>query len=161
MTNPAGETPVVPGQPQPQYAAPPAGYVAGPAVKPPNPKLVFWTSPTGIVLMLTAVAVLVIAIMLITPSNGSRVAKDLSVTVLSCTFTGDTATAGLEVTNTGTRTIQRATLHIEYRDSSGNRIDTDTSTVRDITAGDTVRQDETTLLNARATSGTCHITGIS
>ncbi len=159
MTYPADQTPVVPGQPQ--QPTPAAGYIPGPPVKPPSLRLVYWTSPTGIVIILTAAVAVMIAIALLSPTNGSRVAKDLSIGVKGCTFTGDTATASLSITNTGKRTIQHATIHIEYRDDSGSRIDTDTTTVRDIAPGDTVLADEPTLLNARATSGTCHVTGIS
>jgi hypothetical protein len=154
MTSPSDQTPVVHGHPQ---QPPPAGYTPA---KPPNPKLVFWTSPTGIVLMLTAVAVLFIAGAFLTPSNGNKVTKDLNPTVVSCDFTGDTAAVGFTVTNQGTKT-QSGIVHIEYRDDAGSRIDTDTSIVRNIAPGDTVRSQESTLLDAPATSGTCQITGIS
>jgi hypothetical protein len=147
MTYPADQTPpVVPGHPP---------------VKPPSKVHMFLTSPKGIVLMLGAVGVVILASIFLSPSRTGQTAKSLDVDVLTCTFTGDTATVGLSVTNTGKTTIQRATIHIEYRDSADSRIDTDTATVRDIAPGDTVRSDEQTLLDARATSGTCHVTDVS
>ena len=160
MTSPSDQTPIVPGYPQ---QPPPAYAPAGPPAKPPNSKLAYWTSPTGIVLMLTAAVFLIIGIALLTPSNASTAAKDLDITIVSCNFTGgdlSTATVGFTVTNHGksTRTV---VLHFEYRDSAGSRIDTDTSTVRNIAPGDTVRAEEPTLLDGPATSGTCHLTGIS
>jgi hypothetical protein len=152
--------PVVPGQQSPSPLGPPAGYTPGPPVKPPNPKLVFWTSPAGIAIMLGAVAILFLVGALMTRSSGGEATKDLAATIVSCDFTGDTATVGFTVTNNGAAT-QNATVHIEYRDGSGNRIDTDTSIVRKIAPGDTARCQEQTLLDAPATSGTCQITGVS
>jgi hypothetical protein len=52
------------------------------------------------------------------------------------------------------------TIGIEYRDSSGARIDTDTARVRNVAPGDTVRTEETTLLDAGAPTGRCQITSI-
>jgi hypothetical protein len=53
-------------------------------------------------------------------------------------------------------------VKIEYRDGGGNRIDTDTAYVRNIAPGDTVRTDESTILDAvPAGSISCQIVGVS
>ncbi|MGN9894712.1 hypothetical protein [Micromonospora sp. L31] len=54
-------------------------------------------------------------------------------------------------------------LEVEYRDVSGARLDTDTAYVGSVPAGDTVRGEESTFLNASPGSGTitCKIVKVS
>jgi hypothetical protein len=91
-------------------------------------------------------------------------ADAFDVSVTSCNATGTTlatATIGLSVKNTSSST-KSATVKIEYRDGSGNRLDTDTAYVRNIAPGDTVRTDETTILDAvPAGSISCEIVDVS
>lgn len=84
-----------------------------------------------------------------TGSGGS-----LDVELTSCTFSRESlpsVTVGYKVTNRGDRTVD-ARLRWEYRDDDGARIDTDSTTVRGIAPGDTVKGEETTLLDAPPTS---------
>ncbi|MFD0519021.1 FxLYD domain-containing protein [Paractinoplanes durhamensis] len=91
-------------------------------------------------------------------------ASEMHVTVTGCKFSGGdvlpAATVEYTVTNNGD-SARGVTVRFEYRDSAGNRIDTDTAHVKSIAPGDTVRAEETTLLDATVSSGICAITGVS
>ncbi|MDH6466380.1 hypothetical protein M2302_006588 [Micromonospora sp. A200] len=88
--------------------------------------------------------------------------KQLDVQVTPCSGTGSTATIGYTVKNNGSK-ARRVTLEVEYRDVSGARLDTDTAYVGSVPAGDTVRGEESTFLNASPGSGTitCKIVKVS
>jgi len=161
MTQP----PIVPGQPQPTpyaYSPPPPG---GPPAQAAKSKTAFWLRGPGIILVIVAVGLALFGIVALTGGlkAGTAADDDLSVTMTSCEFTGSdslpSAKVGLTVTNNGDRT-RSVTIGIEYRDSSGARIDTDTARVRNVAPGDTVRTEETTLLDAGAPTGRCQITSI-
>lgn len=172
MTYPSEQPPTVPGQQswppqaQPPAYGPPPGYpAAGPPTKPPNPKLVFWTSPAGIISILAIAGVGVLVLLGIVNRVSGPAADNFTVAVTSCNATGSanlaTATVGLSVKNTSSR-ARSATVKIEYRDGGGARIDTDTAYVRDIAPGDTARAEESTLLDAAPTGAiSCSVVGIS
>lgn len=83
----------------------------------------------------------------------------IDIKVTSCEFTDGalpTATVGYTVTNRDDRT-RDVRLDIEYRDNAGARLDTDTAYVRDVAPGDTVRGEESTILDAGASDGDCLI----
>jgi hypothetical protein len=92
------------------------------------------------------------------------VADDFDVTVTSCEAADGslpTAKVGFTIKNTSS-TVQSAIVQIEYRDSAGNRVDTDRAVVRSIAPGDTVSREESTLLDAAPTGALrCAITGVS
>lgn len=130
----------------------------------PKPKQAFWRGP-GIILIVIAVGLALFGIYALTGGLAPKpaAADDLDVSITSCTFTGSdtlpSAKVGLTVTNNGSRT-RSVSIGIEYRDSSGARIDTDTARVSSVKPGDTVRTEETTLLDAGTTSGRCLITSV-
>lgn len=163
------QPPTIPGQPQ-QPAAP---YAGGPppaawpatAPQPPKSRLDWWTRGPGIMLIIVAVGLVFVGIIALTgglePGSGSgSSASDVKVSVTSCEFSDSgMATVGITATNNGDRT-QSVRVGIEYRDSAGARIDTDSTWVRDIPPGDTVRTEEVTMLDASATSGKCAVTSV-
>lgn len=131
--------------------------IPGPAGTPPKKYLLWpWLTAIGVL------AVVYFGVLIANSSNTGQfkpVNSTLKATVVSCSFTGGDlpmATVGFTITNNSTVT-RNATVHIEYRDLAGSRIDTDTSYVRNIAPGDTVRTEESTLLNASADHGTCGI----
>jgi hypothetical protein len=169
MSHPDQPTPTTPNQywpPQPQAYGPPPGYPApaGPPVKPPNSKLVFWTSPTGIICMLLIMGAVVAIIVGVTNRLSGPASDNFEITVTSCDATAgplSTAKVGFTIKNTSS-TPRSATVQIEYRDGAGSRLDTDTAHVQTIQPGDTVRHDESTILDAEAAGAIqCAITGIS
>lgn len=132
------------------------------APAPPKSRLDFWTRGPGIILIIVGVGLVFAAIVAVTGGlepGGSSKAKDLDVQMTSCSVSGSVAKVGLSVTNRGDRT-RSVRIGIEYRDGSGARIDTDTAQVSGIAPGDTARTEETTILDASATSGRCVITSI-
>lgn len=163
------QPPVQPNQywpPQPQgYGPPPPSHPApaGPPVKPPNSKLVFWTSGTGVVCMLLIAGVLVLTLVGVINRIEGPASSNFDTAVASCEATTGslaTATVGFTIKNTSSK-VRSATVQIEYRDGSGSRLDTDTAYVRNIQAGDTVRHDESTILDAEPTGSLeCAIVGI-
>lgn len=126
----------------------------------------FWGTTGGILLIvfgsISALAIFCVGLTLLGQVGERRSApKQIEVQLTSCTGSGSVATVGYTVTNNGS-TAQSATLDIEYRDAAGARLDTDTSYVGSVPAGDTVRGEETTHLNATPDSAiTCKIVGIS
>jgi hypothetical protein len=164
MSYPEQPPPAQPGQPWPpqqHYAAPPVG----PPAKPPNPRLVFWTSGTGVVIMLLIAFVAVILLAGVVNRINGPASAAFDTTITSCEATGSstlaTATVGLTVKNVS-KSTKSATVKLEYRDGSGSRIDTDTAYVRDIAPGDTARTEESTILDAApAGSIECVVTGVS
>lgn len=148
MTQP----PAAPGQPQSQ----PSAYAP--------PRSQFWLKGPGLILIIVVAGLAIFGIYALTGglTTSSAKADDLSVTVTKCEFTDGSlpsAVVGISVTNAGD-TAYSATISIEYRDGGGARIDTDTARVSNVRPGETVRTEETTLLDAAASSGTCVLTGI-
>ncbi|MBU2670473.1 hypothetical protein KOI35_43930 [Actinoplanes bogorensis] len=78
-------------------------------------------------------------------------AEPAEVRVLSCTsddagfFTPATARMSVKNTSSSTKSF---TISIEYRDSTGDRIDIDRTRVRDVRPGDTVKVEESTMLDS-------------
>jgi hypothetical protein len=129
------------------------------------PKISFWSTTKG---SFTIIGIIFGSLALITVAFAgiaylsNQGSSSMDAKILSCSFAGDTlptATVEYTIKNNGNST-RGATIHIEYRDSSGNRVDTDTARVRSIQPGDTVRSEEVTFLDASVSSGTCVITGI-
>ncbi|XVV10841.1 FxLYD domain-containing protein [Actinoplanes sp. CA-131856] len=151
----------------PPTYGPPPGYPAPHFFGPP-PKKNFWSTPGGIVLIVVGAVVLGclgLGVIGSIGSTGSRDNANLETAVVGCEFTGDDVLPSAKITftvkNNG-KSAHGATVRIEYRDAAGNRIDTDTSYVKSIAPGDTVKAEETTLLDAAISgSGTCGITGVS
>ncbi len=162
MTYPGEQPPTVPGPPnqywppQPQPAAPaygpPPGYAPGPPIKPPNPKLVFWTSLPGIISLLAIMVGVVVVLSVASDLISGPAAKKFDITVTSCKATTgslSTATVGFTVKNVSDQ-ARGATVKIEYRDGSGARLDTDTVRVPSLRPGGTARYDESTILDGEA-----------
>lgn len=157
MTYPGEQPPTTPPQQQywpPQQPAygPPPGWQPPPPVKPPNPKLVFWTSAPGVISMLAIMGVLVLVLLGIINRIQGPASDRFDLTVTSCsatTGTLPTATVSFTIKNTSSRAAS-ATVEIQYRDGSGARLDTDTAYVTSIRPGETVRHDESTLLDGTA-----------
>jgi hypothetical protein len=128
----------------------------------------FWSSPGGIFaiigIIVGSVVVVCVGVAVVGAVAGNSAASKMDASVVSCTFTPgplSSATVGIQVKNNGDST-RTAKVAIEYRDGSGNRIDTDTAYVRNVRPGDTARVEETTLLDAEVTSaGSCKVVGVS
>lgn len=124
----------------------------------------FWLKGPGVILTTVVVGGIVAALLYIAgaaPTGApGRNLTPVQATVTGCRADDFSATAALTVTNTDSR-ARTVTIDVEYRDGSGARLDTDTAYVRDIAPGDTVKHDETTILDA-APSGTvtCLITDV-
>lgn len=163
MTTPDPRAPYVPGQP----AYPPYGYQGAPPQWNPTPRAPrkhgFWSTGLGFAVLMGGGLVVLVAVILGVAAVNRSAADALRVTVTGCKVTtGDLPSGTVEFTVTNTSSYTRtARIGIEYRDSSGSRLDTDTSVVRDIAPGDTVRSSESTLLDAGAADGTCRITSVS
>lgn len=182
MTHPDDRTqPYTPGQPSaytptpaypvspppPPYGPPPTGWPApaGPPPRPVSKRLAFWTSGQGIVCIFVIFGAVVFLIGGIVTRLDGPASRNFETTVTTCqgNSTGSLATAdvGFTITNTS-KSTRSATVHIEYRDADGSRLDTDTSTVRNLHAGETARQTETTILDGVPTGAIrCAITGVS
>jgi len=110
-----------------------------------------------------ATIVVVIALLAVSVWSGARESRartaKMLVEVTSCDFAGATAKVGLTVHNTGS-TARSAQIAIEYRDAAGTRIDTDSTTAREVAPGDTVRLEESTLLDVPTESGTCRVAAV-
>ncbi|MEU5791317.1 hypothetical protein ABZ754_26800 [Micromonospora purpureochromogenes] len=127
----------------------------------------FWSSTGGILTIVFGSLALVVVVLLCMPlglmamigDRGDAVSK-MEVRVTSCEVFGSVAKVGFSVKNIGDKT-RSATLKIEYRDSAGARLDTDTLYVRNVAPGDTVRGEESTILDVPTTSGSCKIVGVS
>jgi hypothetical protein len=115
-------------------------------------------------LIFTPLAALLVLGVIGSLMQGPAKSARFDVDIVSCKFEGadflPSATVGLTVKNTGDATDD-ARISIEFRDSSGARVDTDTAYVRDVAPGDTVRTEEITMLDAPMTSGRCVVTGVS
>lgn len=137
-----------------------------PAPVPPKRKS-FWSSTGGILTIVFGSLALVVVVVLCMPlgliamigDRGDAVSK-MEVRVTSCEVFGSVAKVGFSVKNIGDMT-RSATLKIEYRDSAGARLDTDTSYVRNVAPGETVRGEVSTILDAPTTSGSCKIVKVS
>lgn len=150
--------------PPPAYGGPPPGAFYPPQPPPPR-KGSFWGTSGGILLIVFgSIAILgVVCVGLVTVGriSDSNSAKQIDVTLTSCGGTGSVAKVGYTVTNNGGQ-ARRVTLKLEYRDASGARLDTDTAYVGSVPAGDTVRGEESTILNATSDSTiTCKVVSVS
>jgi hypothetical protein len=115
----------------------------------------FWTTLPGAATILVILALLAVSVWSGARESRARTAK-MRVEVTACDFAGATAKVGLMVRNTGDAP-RSAQIAIEYRDASGTRVDTDSATAREVAPGDTVRLEETTLLDVPTDEGTCRI----
>lgn len=124
---------------------------------PPAPKQKFWALGPKTTFALIAGAIVLVAgaiaaVMIASKAQGANI----DVTTQSCTFQGETlpsVTVEFTVANSGSRPA-RIEIDWVFRDSSGARIDTDTTRLT-VPAGETVRSSETTLLPVAVSSGTC------
>jgi uncharacterized protein (TIGR02588 family) len=148
-----------PQQPYQQPATPqsPAGWTPAPPPRKQASARKVLLITVGVTLGAVALMAGLIALNQLTSPS----ADSLDVAVTSCEGNSTTATIGFTVTNKGTKDVAVAAVRVEYRDGSGARLDTDTSYVRQIKAGDTVRGEEVTVLDA-APAGTleCGITSV-
>jgi hypothetical protein len=127
--------------------------------RPPRPtKQNFWTTLPGAVVIVIVIALLAVSVWSGARESRARTAK-MRVQVTACDFAGATAKVGLTVHNTGDAP-RSAQIAIEYRDASGARIDTDSATAREVAPGDTVRLEESTLLDVPTDAGTCRIAAV-
>lgn len=131
---------------------------------PPPRKQSFWASAAGILTIIgicfAGLLVLCGGLVMIGRISDSNAAGKIDVQLTSCEGTGSVAKVGYSVTNNGDQ-ARRVRLDIEYRDSSGARLDTDTAYVGSVPAHDTVRGEESTFLNAESTSLTCKVVKVS
>lgn len=125
----------------------------------------FWTKGPGVILTTVVVGGIIAAVLWLagmgpSSSPGPGGGEPVQVQLTGCSADDFAAKAVLTVTNTGSR-ARTATIGVEYRDADGARLDTDTAYVRDIAPGDTVKHDETTILDG-APSGaiSCVITSV-
>lgn len=157
---PAGQYPPPP-PPYPPVAGPPHGYYP----PPPPVRKSFWSSSGGILTIIGicfgALVVLCGGMAVIGRAGDNAALSKIDVQLTSCGGTGSVAKVGYSVTNNGGQN-RRVTIELEYRDSSGARLDTDTAYVGEVPAGDTVRGEESTILNATPANGavTCKVTKV-
>jgi hypothetical protein len=147
-----------PQQPHQPYGQPPPP-------RPVSPRLAFWTSARGVLSMLVIAGALIFLYIGISDRLAGPASDNFDITVTSCTgnAAGSLATAdiGFTITNTS-KQARSATVRIEYRDGDGSRLDTDTSVVRSLPAGETARQNESTILDGTPTGViTCRVTGVN
>lgn len=131
----------------------------------PPPRRSFWSSSVGILtiigIVFVGLAVVCGGLAAIGKAGDDAALSKIKVELTSCESGDVFAKAGYTVTNRGD-TARRVTLDIEYRDSSGARLDTDTAYVGEVPAGDTVRGEESTVLNAEPSGViTCKIVKVS
>jgi hypothetical protein len=132
-----------------------------PTTSPGRPPIVLaWSKfPAGL-RVVVVVAALVAGFFAWQAVRGSGAPEGVDVTVTSCTSSGSSATAGLEVVN-NTSTTRSVRIGLEYRDASGARLDTDATWVRDLAPGDTARPSEVTFLGTEAPAGlSCAVTDV-
>lgn len=132
-----------------------------PAPKPVNPKLAFWTSAPGIISMVAIAAVVaMVGGLVLTLIEGSA-ARDLDVTLAGCQQRSGSKTVAVAYTvhNTGEKT-RDARVTIEFQNSSGAEVDTDTDTVRNVSPGATVRGEKLVDLDASTPGVRCVITNV-
>ncbi|MEV6633858.1 FxLYD domain-containing protein [Actinoplanes sp. NPDC051470] len=148
--------PHVPGQP---YNVPPTGYPTPPPA--PKPKPTFWQTFPG-AMTIVGIVVAGIAVLFLLPMiNPGPDGDDLDVNLTSCNASQfGNARVGITVKNNSKQKVT-AKIGIEFRDSAGARVDTDTAYVRDIAPGDTARSEELTNLDASSGSITCKLTSAS
>jgi hypothetical protein len=175
------QPPVTPGPPQPYTLsnlmpapAPPAGRPWPPPPplgwRPPPPRRVapqptrgpqWWRKSdqaTRAVLIIAAVVapLLIGMVILISATSRSGAPDTIRFDLVSCSYSGPTlpaVTSEFTATNSSNRDY-RLTIKWEYRDTSGARIDTDTTRVT-VPAGETIRDSETTLLPVAVSGGQC------
>jgi hypothetical protein len=154
---PAPAAPPHAGGSYPMSPAPPY-YPTGPGGPPRKPH--WWRDlDSGARLALIALAIIIplaggIAVFAAVMDRAGL--NDVEVKSSSCRFDSDglpSVSVEYSASNTGNRDRQ-ITIHWEFRDASGSRVDTDTTSVS-VPAGDTVRGSETTLLPVAVSSGSC------
>ena len=134
-----------------------------PPQRPVGPRLKFWTSGPGILILFAIAGVVIGGIAAVTRLVEGPPSKNFDVTVVKCSSGSvlDSAVVGFTITNNSDQ-VRSATVKVEYRDGDGNRLDTDTTYVPNIAPGDTVRKEEGTMLDADPEGAiTCRIVGIS
>lgn len=144
----------------PPYPAQPQPWTPPPA-RPPT----FWSTTKGqwtIAGIVVGSILLAFAAVWIWIDVQARHARDLDVDVTACEFSAGSLPMGtIELTVHNKSDEERlATITVEYRDSSGNRVDTDTARVT-VPAGDTVKTRESTILDAPVTGAAeCGVTSV-
>jgi hypothetical protein len=118
----------------------------------------FFTTVPGAITIVAIIAALAGLAWVGARSGKAAVAK-MRVEVTSCTFAGSTATVGLLVVNNGDA-VRDAHIQVQYRDAGGERLDTNETTARAVGPGETVRLEESTILDAPANAGTCTVTRV-
>ena len=118
----------------------------------------FFTTLPGAIAIVAIIAAVAFLAWVGARSEKAEIAK-IRVEVTSCAFAGSTATVGLLIVNNGDAK-RDVHIQVEYRDTGGARLDTDETTARAVAAGDTVRLEESTNLDAPAKDGTCTVTRI-
>lgn len=159
MTTPP-QPPIAPGPAAQRHDHP---HGEGPPPTAPRRKAHWWrdAGKGGKIAIVGAAALVpLLALLFVAGEAGWKIGgapDSVTVDVSSCTFQdGETlpsVTTEFTATNTG-RSDESITIEWEFRDSSGARVDTDTTRVT-VPAGDTIRDSETTLLPVAASGGTC------
>ncbi|MFG3710093.1 FxLYD domain-containing protein [Micromonospora sp. NPDC047730] len=142
---------------------PPAHPPYGPPTAPKRQS--FWASPGGIFLIifgsLALVGLICGGVLALGKLSSDRASGNLDAQVTSCNASSSVAEVGVSVKNNGRETVD-ARVRFEYRDATGARLDTDSTTIRNITPGDTARANESTFLDAPPGSTIeCRIVGVS
>jgi hypothetical protein len=122
----------------------------------PPPELGFWDSLGGALTIIGLIAVVTVIVLL---RSSQDPPPPLVVEVSSCIFEGSAVKVGLAVRNTGTES-RPAHVEVEYRDSNGKKVGTDSGTTRPVAPGETVRITESAALDTPLSSGTCEITEV-
>ncbi|MER7164480.1 FxLYD domain-containing protein [Micromonospora sp. NPDC000207] len=152
-----------PGSPPPAHPYPPQYHPT-----PPPPRPTSWAKSTAGILTLTGIGCLALTMLICGgviaagAAMDRRGLDDIDAQLTACEIsTIGIGKIGYTVTNNGSA-ARRVSLKLEYRDATGARVDTDTARVGEVPAGDTVRGEETTILNATPTGTVeCKIVGIS
>ena len=161
-------SPVEPPAPQWHAQMPPAPMYPQPAAPPPAPwkpksRKDWWLKGPGLVILFALAALPLGALAALSGAGGdagtTTGTSKVQVQITSCELGDLTGNVTLQVTNQTSRE-QDVRVDLEYRDSSGRRLDTDTAWIRNVPAGDVVLHDEPTFLDAGAGGGTCKITAI-
>lgn len=156
--------PAEPGHPTPDQSPAP---VSPQPYSRPRTRRGFWSTRLGVLsiigMVFWALVLTCVGLGVMRAVSERAASSKMEARVTGCTYSGGglfpSATVEFTVTNHGGK-ARGATVHIEYHDLSGHRVDTDTSFVKRVAAGETVQRRETTLLNEGVSAVTCHITGV-
>lgn len=147
-------TNLAPAQPLPTQRSP-----APEPVSPPRARLDWWLKGPGIMLVIV-VGGLLVALLGQLFQSGTVTTAAAEAKVVECAVDGSTlAVVTLTVRNTGDATATFA-VDLVYRDSDGSRVDTDTAYAREVPPGETVRLQESTVLDMPVTNGRCEIAAV-